>query len=92
VILPVPSFFNHTSSKIVGEKGFVYTLDNYPFAVKRVQEKVRKEGIENIETIFADATKTELPDKSIDVAFLFGFVHRIKILTYSNSFFRLFIL
>ena len=42
------------------------------------QKKVKKEGIGNVKTILADATKTRLPEKSIDVAFLFGFVHHTK--------------
>ena len=71
-----PGFFTIPAAKIAGEKGVVYALDNHPLAIKSVQKKVKKEGIENVETILSDATKTELPDKSIDVAFLFGFVHR----------------
>jgi ubiquinone/menaquinone biosynthesis C-methylase UbiE len=73
-----PGFFTIPASKIVGEKGVVYALDNHPLAIKRINEKVKKEGIDNIKTILADATKTGLPDESIDVAFLFGFVHHIK--------------
>ena len=73
-----PGFFTIPASKIVSGKGVVYALDNHPLAIKRVNEKVKKEGIENVQTILADATKTRLPDESIDVAFLFGFVHRIK--------------
>lgn len=70
-----PGFFTIPAAKIIGEKGVVYALDNHPLAVKRVQGKVRKEGIKNVETILADAAETGLPDKSIDIAFLFGFVH-----------------
>ena len=70
-----PGFFTIPASKIVGGKGVVCALDNHPLSIKRVQEKVKKEGIENVETILADATETGLPDKSIDIAFLFGFVH-----------------
>ena len=70
-----PGFFTIPAAKIVDEKGAVYALDNHPLAIKRAQEKAKKEGIKNIETILADAKKTGLPDKSIDVTFLFGFVH-----------------
>jgi len=70
-----PGFFTIPAAKIVGEKGVVYALDNHPLAIKSVQKKVKKEGRGNVETILSDAAKTELPDKSIDVTFLFGFVH-----------------
>ena len=73
-----PGFFTIPASKIVGKKGVVYALDNHPLAIKRVHEKVKKEGMGNVEAILADVSKTGLPDKSIDVAFLFGFVHHIK--------------
>ena len=73
-----PGFFSVPAAKIVGENGIVYALDIHPLAIKRVQEKMKKEGIGNIETVLADATKTGLPDKGIDIAFLFGFVHHTE--------------
>lgn len=73
-----PGFFTIPAAKIVGKKGVAYALDNHPLAIGSVQEKVKKEKIGNIETIFADATRTGLPDKSADVTFLFGFVHHTE--------------
>jgi len=45
-----PGFFTIPAAKIVGEKGVIYALDNHPLAIKRVQEKLKKEGIENVKT------------------------------------------
>jgi len=73
-----PGFFTIPAAKIAGEKGVVYALDNHPLAIESVQKKIKKEEIENVETILADATRTGLPDKSIDVTFLFGFVHHTE--------------
>ena len=73
-----PGFFTIPAAKIVGEKGVVYALDNHPLAIKRVREKVMREGIENVKTILADVTKIRLPSKSIDVIFLFGFIHHTE--------------
>lgn len=70
-----PGFFTIPAANITGEKGVVYALDNHPLAIKSVQKKIKKEKTGNIVTILADATITGLPDKSIDVTFLFGFVH-----------------
>ena len=70
-----PGFFTIPASKIVGEKGSVYALDINPLAVKRVQQKIEKEGAANVKTILADAAETGLPDQNFDLVFLFGFRH-----------------
>ena len=70
-----PWVLHNPGSKIVGERGTVYAIDIHPLAIKKVQAKAEREGIGNIEAFLADATRTGLPDESVDVAFLFGFVH-----------------
>jgi len=67
-----PGFFTIPASKIVGEEGFVYAVDVHPLAIERVKEKIEREGIKNITPILANASDTGLPDRSIDLAFLFG--------------------
>ncbi len=67
-----PGFFTIPAAQIVSETGKVYALDIHPLAIKRVQEKIRKEGITNVETVLADAADTCISDQTIDVAFLFG--------------------
>jgi ubiquinone/menaquinone biosynthesis C-methylase UbiE len=73
-----PGFFTIPAANITGKKGFVYALDNHPLAIKSVQKKIKKERTDNIDTILADASSTGLPDKKIDVSFLFGFVHHTE--------------
>ncbi len=67
-----PGYFTIPCSKIVGDTGTVYALDNHPLAIKRVQLKINKRNRRNITLIAADAASTGLPDQSIDLAFLFG--------------------
>ena len=67
-----PGFFTIPAAKIVGEEGFVYAVDVHPLAIERVKEKIEREGIKNITPILANASDTGLPDRSIDLAFLFG--------------------
>ncbi|NQE04940.1 putative arsenite methyltransferase [ANME-1 cluster archaeon GoMg1] len=67
-----PGFFTIPAARIVGEEGFVYAVDVHPLAIARVKEKIEKEGIKNIKSILANASDTGLPDRSIDLAFLFG--------------------
>ena len=67
-----PGFFTIPAAKIVGEEGSIYAIDTHPLAIKKVQEKVEREGIRNVNPILANASDTGLPDKSIDLAFIFG--------------------
>ena len=72
-----PGFFTVPAARIVGEKGSVCALDISPSAVKRVQQKIEKEGATNVKTILADAARTGLPDQSFDLIFVFGVAHSI---------------
>ncbi|MCK4731525.1 MAG: class I SAM-dependent methyltransferase [Methanophagales archaeon] len=67
-----PGFFTIPAARIVGNEGVVYAVDVHPLAIERVKEKIEKEGIKNIKPILANASDTGLPDRSIDLAFLFG--------------------
>jgi len=72
-----PGFFTIPAAKIVGEKGKVYTLDVNPVAVETVRRKIKENNLKNVQVLLADASETGLPDKSIDVAFLFGVIHAL---------------
>ena len=67
-----PGFFTIPAAQIVGDEGHVYAVDVHPLAIKRVKQKIEKQGIENVEPLLANASDTGLPDGSIDLAFLFG--------------------
>ena len=67
-----PGFFTIPAAKIVGGEGFVYAVDVHPLAIERVKEKIEREGIKNVGHILANASDSGLPDRSIDLAFLFG--------------------
>jgi ubiquinone/menaquinone biosynthesis C-methylase UbiE len=67
-----PGFFTIPAAKLVGKEGFVYAVDVHPLAIERVKEKSEREKIKNIKPILANASNTGLPDRSIDLAFLFG--------------------
>ena len=67
-----PGFFTMPAARIVGDEGHVYAVDIHPRAVARVKEKIEKEALKNITTMCINASNTELPDESVDLAFLFG--------------------
>jgi ubiquinone/menaquinone biosynthesis C-methylase UbiE len=67
-----PGFFTIPAAEIVGEDGIVYAVDVNPRAVKRVEQKMRKHGVNNIKPILGNTANSGLEDSSIDLAFVFG--------------------
>ena len=67
-----PGFFTIPAAKMVGDNGLIYAIDVNQRAVKRVKEKMRKLGVDNIKPILGNAANSGLPDSSIDLAFIFG--------------------
>ncbi|MBN1437955.1 MAG: class I SAM-dependent methyltransferase [Anaerolineales bacterium] len=72
-----PGFFTVPASRIVGATGSVLALDINPFAVEHVQRKIEQERVANARVMLADAAQTNLPGRSFDLAFLFGFPHPV---------------
>lgn len=67
-----PGYFTIPASRIVGDGGMVYAVDVQPLAIKRVERKVKAQGITNVRPILKNASETGLPERSIDLAFVFG--------------------
>ena len=67
-----PGFFTIPAAKIVGEEGLIYAIDINPFAIRRVEKKIGKEGLKNVKPSLTNASNTGLAESSIDLAFLFG--------------------
>jgi len=67
-----PGFFTIPAAKMVGDSGIIYAVDVNQRAIKRVEEKMRKYGIDNIKPILGNAVNSGLQDRSIDLAFVFG--------------------
>jgi ubiquinone/menaquinone biosynthesis C-methylase UbiE len=67
-----PGFFTIPAAKIAGEKGLIYAVDVNHRAIKKVKEKIRKYGLNNIKPILGNAANSGLHDSNIDLAFIFG--------------------
>jgi len=67
-----PGFFTIPAARIVGGEGRVYAVDIHPRAVMRVKEKIEKVALSNITASCVNASDTQLPGESVDLAFLFG--------------------
>jgi ubiquinone/menaquinone biosynthesis C-methylase UbiE len=72
-----PGFFTIPAAKIVGQGGNVTAIDVNPLALEHVQRKIKTQSVINARTILADAAKTNLPDQSFDLVFVFGFARPI---------------
>jgi len=72
-----PGFFTVPAARIVGEEGSILALDVNPLAVERVQRKIETEGVTNAKAILANVARTDLPDHSFDLIFVFGFARPI---------------
>ncbi len=69
--------FTIPAARIVNAGGKVYALDYFPRQLEIVEEKSRKEGLTNIETILSDG-KIGLPDECIDVIWMCDVLHEVK--------------
>lgn len=70
-----PGFFTVPAAEVVGPGGNILAFDVNPFAVEHVQNKIDGSGVKNAKVIIADATGTNLPDHSFDLAFVFGLAY-----------------
>ena len=67
-----PGFFTIAASDIITDVGCVYALDIHPLAIKKIHEKMKKANKNNIVPLLKNVCKTDLPEESIDLTFLFG--------------------
>jgi len=70
-----PRHFTIPAAQIVGPSGSLYALDVSSLATGRVQDKARLQGVTNLTTVLADASRTGLPSDHFDLVFVFGFRH-----------------
>ncbi len=72
-----PGFFTIPAAELVGPAGRVDAIDINPVAVRHVKQKAEAKHLTNVEVTLADASKTDFPDSSFDVVFLFGVAHAL---------------
>ncbi len=70
-----PGFYTIPAAKIVGRTGQIYAMDLHPGFIERVEKKAEKAKLSNITAIEGNASETAFPEKSMDLAFLFGLGH-----------------
>ncbi len=73
-----PARFIKDSSLKVGKNRKVFAIDIHPLAVKKVNEKIQKFNLDNVEAMLIDEYKTSIKDASIDVVYALDMFHMIK--------------
>ena len=71
-------FMSHVFAAQVGPEGKVYAVDINPVMMERIAENAQKAGITNIEPILCTDKTVELPDASVDIAFICDVYHHFE--------------
>lgn len=70
--------FTRLFSKAVGPEGEVIAVDIAENFLKHIQKTSREQNRRNIQTVLADAQSTNLPEASVDVAFICDTYHHFE--------------
>ena len=73
-----PGRYSTRFSELVGETGKVYALDIHDLAIDAVKQKVKKNGIRNIEAILVKGYDSTLSDNVADVVCAIDMFFAIK--------------
>lgn len=68
-------YFSIPSSKIVGDKGYIFALDILPEMLEEVEIKARENDCNNIKTVLVEENDLKLKDGSVNFAFISNVLH-----------------
>ncbi|MCZ6836747.1 MAG: methyltransferase domain-containing protein [Planctomycetota bacterium] len=71
-------FMSHVFAQQVGPSGKVYAVDINPVMMGRIAENADEAGLTNIEPILCTDKTVELPDESVDIAFICDVYHHFE--------------
>ena len=70
-------YFTARLARATGETGRVYAVDIGADVIKRLGERVRAEGLKNVEIVHGAATDPKLPPVSLDAALIVNAYHEM---------------
>jgi ubiquinone/menaquinone biosynthesis C-methylase UbiE len=70
-------WFTVRAAKRVGAEGIVYAVDINPEAIQYIQNRAKKEQLENIKTVLGREDRAPLPDGQIDAVLMLKTYHEI---------------
>ena len=62
----------------VGEDGKIYAVDISPVFIEHLRDRVRKEGLDQVTVVLGKERSVELPDASVDLAFVCDTYHHFE--------------
>lgn len=62
----------------VGESGHVYAVDISPKFIEHIETRIADAGFNNVEAVLCSETSAELPDASVDLAFVCDTYHHFE--------------
>ena len=70
-------WFTVRAAKRVADQGTVYAVDINPDAIKYINERIKKNGIQNVRTIVSAPDDPKLPNNSVDSVLILKTYHEI---------------
>jgi SAM-dependent methyltransferase len=70
-------WFTVRAAKRLGESGLVYAVDINPEAIRYIDERAKKEQLQNVKTILSKADDPLLPAHSVDAVLLLKTYHEV---------------
>ena len=71
-------YYARRMARLVAPGGSVHAVDVQPRMLQQLQERARREGLDNIEPVLGTASDTRLPPSSIDLALLVDVYHELE--------------
>jgi ubiquinone/menaquinone biosynthesis C-methylase UbiE len=73
-----PARYIRDASRIVGESGKVIATDIHPFAIKSVNDKIKKYNLSNVQATLANGYKTDIESEIADIVYALDMFHMIE--------------
>ena len=72
-----PARYIEFASNAVGKSGKVFAVDIHPLAIAKVQKKIKRLNLLNVEAVLADKYSTPINDETADVVYALDMFHMI---------------
>ncbi|MEA3504251.1 MAG: class I SAM-dependent methyltransferase [Bacteroidota bacterium] len=73
-----PARYIKNISQIVGENGKLYAVDIHPMAIRKVQEKIKKQKLQNVESVLSKGYNSSIKNNVADVVLALDMFHMIQ--------------
>lgn len=71
-------YFTERVAKIVGPSGRVYATDIQRGMLDLIEQRIRRQGLQNVTVVLSEPSNPRLPENSIDLAFMVDVYHELS--------------